>query len=192
MKKLHILTASAAALALVACAEPAEDTTMEDDTMMADEMANAEADMPGTIVVVAQGNPDFSTLVTAVTAADLGETLSGGGPFTVFAPTNAAFDALPAGTLETLTTEDTEQLGSILTYHVVSGEVMAADLTAAIESAGEGGYTIETVNGGTLTATVDGGNVILTDAQGNTATVTATDVDASNGVIHVIDTVLMP
>lgn len=192
MKTLHILTASAAALALAACGGTADDTAMEDDTMMADEMANAEAAMPGTIVEVAQGNSDFSTLVTAVTAADLGETLSGEGPFTVFAPTNAAFDALPEGTVETLTTEDTEQLGSILTYHVVPSEVMAADLTAAIESAGEGGYTIETVNGGTLTAMVDGGNVVLTDAQGNTATVTATDIDASNGVIHVIDTVLIP
>ena len=192
MKTLHILTASAAALALAACGEPAEDTTIDEDTMMADEMANAEATMPGTIVEVAQGNPDFSTLVSAVTAADLGETLSGAGPFTVFAPTNAAFDALPEGTVETLTTEDTDQLGNILTYHVVSGEVMAADLTAAIEGAGEGGYTIETVNGGTLTAMIEGGNVVLQDAQGNTATVTMTDVDASNGVIHVIDTVLMP
>ncbi|MFB0614185.1 fasciclin domain-containing protein [Aurantiacibacter poecillastricola] len=192
MKTLHILTASAAALALAACGEPAEDTAMEDDTMMADEMANAEATTPGTIVEVAQGNPDFSTLVSAVTAADLGETLSGDGPYTVFAPTNEAFDALPEGTLESLTTEDTEQLGNILTYHVVPSEVMAADLTAAIESAGEGGYTIETVNGGTLTAMMEGGNVVLQDAQGNTATVTSTDVDASNGVIHVIDTVLMP
>ena len=141
---------------------------------------------------MAQGNPDFSTLVSAVTAAELGETLSGDGPYTVFAPTNAAFDALPAGTVESLTTEDTDQLGNILTYHVVSGEVMAADLVAAIESAGADGYMIETVNGGTLTAMMEGGNVMLRDAQGNTATVSATDVDASNGVIHVIDTVLMP
>ena len=192
MKLLHIFTASAAAVALTACGAAADETTMEDDTMMADEMANAEATTPGTIVEVAQGNPDFSTLVAAVTAAGLGETLSSDGPFTVFAPTNAAFEALPEGTVETLTTEETEQLGGILTYHVVPSEVMAADLIAAIESAGEGGYTIETVNGGTLTAMLDGGNVVLTDAQGNTATVTATDVDASNGVIHVIDAVLMP
>ena len=192
MKTLQMLTASAAALALVACGEPAEETTIENDTMMADEMANAEAAAQGTIVEVAQGNSDFSTLVSAVTAAELGETLSGPGPYTVFAPTNDAFDALPEGTVETLTTEDTDQLGNILTYHVVPSEVMAADLTAAIESAGEGGYTIETVNGGTLTAMLEGGNVMLTDAQGNTATVTQTDIDASNGVIHVIDTVLMP
>lgn len=192
MKTLHFLTASAAALALAACGAPADEAAVEEDAAMADEMANAEASTPGTIVEVAQGNPDFSTLVSAVTAADLGETLSGEGPYTVFAPTNAAFDALPEGTVETLTTEDTEQLGNILTYHVVPSEVMAADLTSAIESAGEGGYTIETVNGGTLTATLDGGNVVLTDAQGNTATVTSTDVEASNGVIHVIDTVLMP
>ncbi len=192
MKTPHILIASAAALALAACSGDADEATMEDDAAMADEMVNADAAAPGTIVEVAQGNPDFSTLVTAVTAAGLGETLSGEGPFTVFAPTNEAFAALPEGTVETLTTDNTEQLGSILTYHVVSGEVMAADLVSAIEGAGEGGFTVETVNGGTLTAMVDGGTVTLTDAQGNTATITATDVDASNGVIHVIDTVLMP
>ena len=192
MKTLHILTASAAALALAACGGAADDAAMEDDAAMADEMVNADATTPGTIVEVAQGNPDFSTLVAAVTAADLGETLSGEGPFTVFAPTNEAFAALPEGTVETLTTEDTDTLGSILTYHVVPGEVMSSDLVAAIVDAGEGGYTVETVNGGTLTAMVDGEAVTLTDAQGNTATVTATDVDASNGVIHVIDTVLMP
>ncbi len=192
MKTLHILTASAAALTLAACGGAADDGAMEDDAAMADEMVNADATTPGTIVEVAQGNPDFSTLVTAVTAAGLGETLSGEGPFTVFAPTNEAFAALPEGTVETLTTEDTDTLGSILTYHVVPGEVMSSDLVAAIVDAGEGGYTIETVNGGTLTAMVDGETVTLTDAQGNTATVTATDVDASNGVIHVIDTVLMP
>ena len=98
----------------------------------------------------------------------------------------------PEATLTELTTNDTETLGNILTYHVVAGNVDAATLLQAIEGAGADGYSIETVNGGTLTATVVDGNVVLTDAAGGTATVTATDVAASNGVIHVIDTVLMP
>ncbi|MBD59953.1 MAG: beta-Ig-H3/fasciclin [Citromicrobium sp.] len=192
MKKLAITLASVAALSLGACAET--ETTEEDtatmDEMSADQMALDDT-ASGTIVEVAQGNPDFSTLVAAVTAADLGETLSGG-DYTVFAPTNAAFDKLPDGTVETLTTEDTDQLGSILTYHVVEGETMAAALTQAIEGGGEEGYVLTTVNGAQLTAMMDGGNVVLRDAAGNTATVTQTDIDASNGVIHVIDTVLMP
>ena len=131
-------------------------------------------------------------LFRSVTAADLGATLSGDGPFTVFAPTNDAFAKIPEATLTELTTNDTETLGNILTYHVVAGNVDAATLLQAIEGAGADGYSIETVNGGTLTATVVDGNVVLTDAAGGTATVTATDVAASNGVIHVIDTVLMP
>ena len=192
MKKFAITLASVAALSLGACAET---DTVEDDTAMTDEMAAdqmaVEDTASGTIVEVAQGNPDFSTLVEAVTAADLGDTLSSG-DYTVFAPTNAAFDALPDGTLETLTTEDTDRLGNILTYHVVEGETMAQALTAAIEGAGEEGYTLTTVNGAELTAMMEGGNVVLRDAAGNTATVTQTDIDASNGVIHVIDTVLMP
>ena len=147
---------------------------------------------PGTVVEVAQGDETFSTLVSAVTAAGLGETLSGEGPYTVFAPTNDAFAKIPEATLTELTTNDTETLGTILTYHVVEGNVDAATLTQAIADAGEGGYTITTVNGGTLTATVVDGDVVLTDAAGGTSTVTATDVAASNGVIHVIDTVLMP
>ncbi len=176
------------ALTLSACAEAAEEAPMEDT--MADDMANADA--TGTIVDVASGNDDFGTLVAAVTAADLGETLSGAGPFTVFAPTNAAFAKLPAGVVDNLVANDTETLGSILTYHVVAGKVDAATLIAAIEASGEAGHPVETVNGATLTATLVDGSVILTDAAGGTATVTATDVDASNGVIHVIDTVLMP
>lgn len=180
------------AFSLAACGgaqEPAA-TDVPADTMAED--SSMTDTTTGTIVDVAVGNPDFSTLVAAVQAADLAETLSGPGPFTVFAPTNAAFDALPAGTVEELTTTETEALGGILTYHAVSGEVMAADLVAAIEAAGDAGHAITTVNGATLTATLDGGNVVLTDAAGNTATVTATDIDASNGVVHVIDTVLMP
>ncbi|MCK0127451.1 fasciclin domain-containing protein [Erythrobacter sp. F6033] len=192
MKKLNITLASTIALALAACAPEAE-TTETSDAMTADETAmTAEATTAGTIVEVAQGDETFSTLVAAVTAADLGETLSGEGPFTVFAPTNDAFAKIPAETLTELTTNDTETLGSILTYHVVAGAVDAATLTAAIGEAGEAGYTITTVNGGELTASVVDGAVILTDAAGGTSTVTATDVEASNGLIHVIDTVLMP
>ncbi|MCL6250496.1 fasciclin domain-containing protein [Altererythrobacter sp. KTW20L] len=176
------------ALTLSACGnDAAEDTTMDDG--MADTMTMEEGN---TIVDVASGNPDFSTLVAAVQAAGLVETLNGDGPYTVFAPTNAAFDKLPDGTVETLTTTETQQLSSILTYHVVSGEVMAADLIAAIQGAGDEGYAITTVNGATLTAMMAEGGVQLTDAAGNTAMVTMTDVDASNGVVHVIDTVLMP
>ena len=191
MNKLTIALASAASLAIVACAEePAENVAYE-DAATADQMANAEAET-GTVIEVAQGDETFSTLVSAVTAADLGATLSGDGPFTVFAPTNDAFAKIPEATLTELTTNDTETLGNILTYHVVAGNVDAATLLQAIEGAGADGYSIETVNGGTLTATVVDGNVVLTDAAGGTATVTATDVAASNGVIHVIDTVLMP
>ena len=194
MKKMTLALASAASLALVACSSEADDTaTMDTDPEMADTMANDTAmNDEGTIVEVAQGNSDFSTLVSAVTAAGLGETLSGDGPFTVFAPNNAAFDKLPAGTLDTLTTDDTETLGSVLEYHVVADNLMASDVMAAIEGAGEEGYTLNTVGGGTLNAKVMDGNVVLTDATGGTATVTSTDIAASNGVIHVIDTVLMP
>ena len=148
MNKLTIALASAASLAIAACAEePAETDAYDDTTVAADQMANADA-APGTLVEVAQGDESFSTLVSAVTAADLGATLSGEGPFTVFAPTNDAFAKIPEATLTELTTNDTETLGNILTYHVVEGNVDAATLTKAIEDAGEAGYTINTVNGG--------------------------------------------
>ena len=125
-------------------------------------------------------------------AAGLVDTLKGTGPFTVFAPTNAAFDKLPAGTVDGLLEPAAkDQLTSVLTYHVVAGNVDAAELTRQIE-AGGGSATLTTVQGGTLTARVDGGNVVLTDANGGTSTVTAADLRQSNGVIHVIDTVLMP
>ncbi|RJY09950.1 fasciclin domain-containing protein [Aurantiacibacter aquimixticola] len=193
MKKFTIALASAASLALVACGDTAtEDTTMDDEATMADG-TSVDENQPGTIVEVAQGNGDFSTLVSAVQTAELGETLSGEGPYTVFAPTNSAFEAVDPATMEQLMSEEgREQLTGILTYHVVEGETNAEALTQAITEAGEGGYTITTVNGAELTATVDGGNVILTDAAGNTATVVQTDVDASNGIIHAIDSVLMP
>ena len=192
MNKLTLALASTASLALAACAETPPESDTYEEAAAADQMANAEAMAPGTVVEVAQGDETFSTLVSAVTAAGLGETLSGEGPYTVFAPTNDAFAKIPEATLTELTTNDTETLGTILTYHVVEGNVDAATLTQAITDAGEDGYTITTLNGGTLTATVVDGNVVLTDAAGGTSTVTATDVAASNGVIHVIDTVLMP
>lgn len=144
------------------------------------------------IVEVAASNEDFSTLVTAVKAAELVETLAGEGPFTVFAPTNAAFAKLPEGTIAALLKpENKGQLQGILTYHVVAGELKAADVLAAIEK-GNGMATVKTVSGGTLTAMLDNGSVKLKDENGNISTVVATDVNASNGVIHVIDTVVLP
>lgn len=145
-----------------------------------------------TIVGVAASNQDFSTLVAAVKAANLAETLSSEGPFTVFAPTNAAFEKLPAGTVEgLLKPESKATLTAVLTYHVVAGTFKAADVVKAIQD-NNGSFAITTVQGATLTATLNGGNVILTDAQGGTSTVVLTDVEASNGVIHAIDTVVMP
>ena len=195
MKTNSIALATAAALTLAACGSAAEDTattaTQADTT--AGEQATAAPAATGNIVAVAQGNPDFSTLVAAVTAADLGGTLSGEGPYTVFAPTNAAFEKVPQATRDQLLSPAGKQdLTSILTYHVVSGETNAAALTQAIQAAGAGGAKLTTVNGAQLTATLEGDQVILTDAAGNRSTVTQTNVDASNGVIHAIDTVLMP
>ena len=139
----------------------------------------------GTIVDVAAGNEDFSTLVAAVKAAGLVETLSGEGPYTVFAPTNDAFAALPAGTVdELLKPENKDKLTAILTYHVVAGKVMAADLSD--------GQEVTTVQGDKLKVGIDGDKVTLTDANGNTVNVVKTDIEASNGVIHVIDGVVTP
>lgn len=147
---------------------------------------------PPTIVGVAAGNENFTTLVTAVKAANLVDVLSAKGPYTVFAPTNDAFAKLPAGTVETLVKpENKETLTAILTYHVVAGEVKAADVVAAIQ-ANNGSYAITTVQGGTITASIKDGSVILTDEKGNASKVIMTDVDASNGIIHAIDTVVMP
>jgi uncharacterized surface protein with fasciclin (FAS1) repeats len=144
------------------------------------------------IVGVASENADFSTLVTAVKAAGLVETLSGEGPFTVFAPNNAAFDKLPAGTVDTLLKpESLEKLKSVLTYHVVAGKFDAAAVTDAITK-GNGKYTVTTVQGGTIVLSLKDGKVILTDANGATSTVVLADVPASNGVIHAIDSVVMP
>lgn len=152
------------------------------------------AAMPATnnIIENAVNSADHTTLVAAVKAAGLVETLSGPGPFTVFAPVNAAFDALPAGTVDTLLLpENKDQLTGVLTYHVIAGDIHSADLIKMIEDNG-GEYKAATVQGGELTFSLDGGNVKITDANGGTATVTIADVDQSNGVIHVIDAVLLP
>ncbi len=145
-----------------------------------------------TIVETAAANPDFSTLVAAVKAADLAGTLSGTGPFTVFAPTNTAFNALPAGTVDTLLKpENKAQLTKVLTYHVVAGKVSAKKLGELI-AAGGGSYKITTVSGDTLTATQDMGKIKLTDETGASGHVTAADLWQSNGVIHVVDKVVLP
>jgi uncharacterized surface protein with fasciclin (FAS1) repeats len=144
------------------------------------------------IVDIASGSKDHTTLVAAVKAADLVATLKGKGPFTVFAPTNAAFAKLPAGTVENLLKpENKATLVSILTYHVVSGNLDAAAVMAAIK-AGKGTAVLTTVQGGKLTGSLDKGKVKLTDEKGNSVFVTATDLKGSNGVIHVIDGVVMP
>lgn len=145
-----------------------------------------------TIVENAVNSPIHTTLVAAVTAAGLVETLSGPGPFTVFAPTDAAFAALPAGTVESLVRpENKATLTTILTYHVVAGRVTAADVIGLIEQGG-GSAAITTVSGDTLTASLRDGSVILTDENGGIATVTQADVFQSNGVIHVTDAVSLP
>jgi uncharacterized surface protein with fasciclin (FAS1) repeats len=144
------------------------------------------------IVEVAVNSKDHTTLVKALAAADLVNTLKGKGSFTVFAPTNEAFVKLPGGTLDTLLlSENKSKLAVILTYHVVALNLDAKAIIEAIRK-GDGKVVLTTVEGGTLTATVVKGKVILMDENGGKATVTATDLEASNGVIHVIDKVLMP
>ena len=165
-------------------------TSMNDDTKTTEtntqpQQATDTEQQPGTIVAVASKTPILTTLVTAVKAASLVDTLQSAGPFTVFAPTNAAFEALPAGTLDTLLKpENVEQLKTILTYHVVAGKVMAADL--------KDGQVVTTVQGGTLTVSLMDGKVYLTDAKGNKVMVEMADVNTSNGVVHVIGGVLLP
>ncbi|UUP18489.1 fasciclin domain-containing protein [Nitratireductor thuwali] len=144
------------------------------------------------IIENAVNSADHTTLVAAVKAAGLVETLSGDGPFTVFAPTNAAFEKLPDGTVETvLKPENKELLTTILTCHVVGAEAMSGAIGKMIADDG-GTHPVETLGGCTLQAKMDGDKITLTDENGNVATVTIADVDQSNGVIHVIDTVLLP
>lgn len=144
------------------------------------------------IIDNAVNSKDHTTLVAAVKAAGLVDTLKGPGPFTVFAPTNAAFAALPAGTVDNLLKpENKAALSGVLTYHVVAGKLDAAALTQKIAD-GKGSATLKTVAGGTLTAKAAGGKVTVTDEKGGTATVTIANVYQSNGVIHVVDKVLLP
>ncbi len=145
-----------------------------------------------TVVDVAVGSKNHTTLVAAVKAADLVATLQSAGPFTVFAPVNAAFEKLPAGTVPTLLKpENKATLTKVLTYHVVAGNIDAAAVVKAIKD-GNGKAVLTTVSGGTLTASIVDGKVILTDENGGTATVTATDLKAGNGIVHVIDGVVLP
>ncbi len=144
------------------------------------------------VVDIAIGSPAHTTLVAAVKAADLVGTLKSKGPFTVFAPTNDAFAKLPAGTVETLLKpENKGKLAGILTYHVIAGNLMAKDVVAAIKK-GNGKAEVTTVNGQKLTITLMGDKVMITDASGNSAHVTTADLKGTNGVVHVIDGVLLP
>jgi len=144
------------------------------------------------IVEAAVATPDLSTLVTAVKAAGLVDTLASPGPFTVFAPTNAAFGKLPAGTVETLVKpENKGTLTTVLTYHVVAGTFDSKAIAAAIKS-GNGKATLTTVQGQKLTASMYGDKLIVTDAKGGKSTVALADLRQKNGVVHVIDSVLMP
>ena len=184
------------ALALSACSgsepAPTETEIVQDDAMAPDNIVATEATENKNIVALAQDNPQVSTLVTAITAAGLGETLSGTGPFTVFAPSNAAFAKLDKATLDSLLKpENKAKLASLLTYHVVAGNVKSGDLAKLI-SDGKGTATVKTVNGGSLKANMDGNKIVLTDAKGGKSIVTAPDMAASNGTIHLVDTVVMP
>lgn len=181
-----ILPFAAAAFALVLSTSL---TVQAEDTVM---VGGAAMYPSKDIIDNAVNSKDHTTLVAAVKAADLVDTLKGAGPFTVFAPTNAAFDALPAGTVDTLLKpENKGDLTKILTYHVVAVKADAAALMGMIKKDG-GMHPIKTVAGETLTASVENGKVVITDAKGGKAVVTQADVYQSNGVIHVVDKVLLP
>ncbi len=176
-----MMTASFAVL-LTACGGGEKTEATATDTPATETAAaiDTPAAAPATVVDIAVGSADHTTLVAAVKAAGLVETLSGAGPFTVFAPTNAAFSALPAGTVDNLLKPEMKaDLTAVLTYHVVPGAVKAADL--------KDGQKIKTVNGAELTVTIKDGKVMIDGAN-----VTAADLTAGNGVVHVIDAVVMP
>lgn len=190
--KSKLIKAALFSIALVAGTTSifAQDKMMKDEKTV---MVGGAAMYPSkNIVENAVNSKDHTTLVAAVKAADLVETLQGNGPFTVFAPTNAAFEKLPAGTVETLLKpENKTKLQTILTYHVVAGKHSASDIMKDIKK-GNGKATYKTVSGGTITATMKGKKVMLMDENGGMATVTIADVNQSNGVIHVIDSVVLP
>ena len=178
-------------LTLMACATLAV-TSMAASAQKDPDVGGAPMYPDKTIVANAVNSPIHKTLVAAVKAAGLVDTLNSPGPFTVFAPTDDAFAKLPAGTVDTLVQpENKATLVKILTYHVVPGKISSKDLKKMIKKGG-GTYTAKTVEGGMLTFTMDMGKIKITDEKGGTAWITTADVFQSNGVIHVIDTVLMP
>ena len=191
MKQFHKIALAGAALTLafgLNIAAPAS-SVAQDET----KMVGGAAMYPNkNIIENAVNSKDHTTLVAAVKAAGLVDTLSGAGPFTVFAPTNDAFAKLPAGTVETLVKpENKEKLTKILTCHVVSANAMSSAIGKMIKDDG-GAHKVKTVGGCTLTVKMDGDKLVIVDEKGQTATVTIADVKQSNGVIHVIDTVLLP
>ncbi len=192
--KLNVLygIALSSVVTLASCAETQKKSETEETQSTQPEMVEEKAVEKPNIVEVAVGDERFSTLVTAVKAAGLVETLSGEGPFTVFAPINDAFAALPEGTLDNLLKpENKAALQGVLTYHVVAGKFEAAAVVEAINN-NNGSLTLTTVQGQELTVALEEGKVVLTDANGGKATVILTDVEASNGVIHAIDSVVLP
>lgn len=192
MKRMNFITIFSSAFLLFAGIAPmhAQDSMKKKEKTV---MVGGAAMYPSkNIVENAVNSKDHTTLVAAVKAADLVTTLQSKGPFTVFAPTNAAFDKLPDGTVATLLKpENKEKLQTILKYHVVAGDFSAADLMEKIKM-GKGSVKLDMVNGGTLTAMLKGKNIILKDENGNTSMVTIANVNQSNGVIHVVDSVLLP
>jgi uncharacterized surface protein with fasciclin (FAS1) repeats len=195
MRIFRTLLIATAALPIAACTMMGEDgmgmtsSASAQNTVM---VGGAEMYPTRNIVENAVNSADHTTLVAAVKAAGLVDTLASAGPFTVFAPTNAAFERLPAGTVATLVRpENQAMLQKILTYHVVSGRLTAADLMQRVRSGG-GMARLTTVQGGTLTARMQGNNLVLVDAKGGISTVTQADVMQSNGVIHVTNMVSMP
>ncbi|GAB2514745.1 fasciclin domain-containing protein [Lysobacter humi (ex Lee et al. 2017)] len=198
---IALTLACTAALSLAGCATGGMDSSSSMASADASVSASAGANpMVGgapmlrtrDIVDNAVNSADHTTLVAAVKAAGLVDTLKGSGPFTVFAPTNAAFAKLPAGTVDTLLLPNNKaMLTTVLTYHVVPGRIDAAELASRIR-AGGGSAMLKTAQGGSLTARMRGSDVVIVDAKGGTSVVTTADVYQSNGVIHVVDTVLMP